>query len=140
MAAAVGGLAAQGCVLDLIVTSPLVRARQTADILAKGLPGHPRVTEASWLEPDVSPEDAAAGLARIVRASRVALVGHEPGLGALAGWLLAAAAPLPFKKGAVACYSPEVWPPDPPVTLAWFVTARMLRRPSRPSRRRSSAR
>src|SRR4029453_8306986 len=39
---AVAGMAAFGVEIDLILTSPLVRCRQTAELLATGLPGRPR--------------------------------------------------------------------------------------------------
>src|SRR4029079_423959 len=38
----VAGMAAFGVEIDLILTSPLVRCRQTAELLATGLPGRPR--------------------------------------------------------------------------------------------------
>jgi phosphohistidine phosphatase len=64
--------------LDMILTSPLVRARQTAEIVARKL----RLTQALIVEERLAPGFAAADLKRILkerRASRgLLLVGHEP--------------------------------------------------------------
>lgn len=87
--------------VELIATSPLVRARQTAEILARRL-GAP-VVETDRLSPGAEPEDFLAWLeGRRERA--VALVGHEPHLGILIGWLCAGEArPLTVLKKGQAC-------------------------------------
>jgi len=101
---AVAGLAALGVQIDLVLTSPLVRCRQTADILADGLPGRPRVQ------------------------ARVALVGHEPDIGHLASKLLGMRRAIEFRKGAVCRIDVDGLPPGGPGRLSWFATPRMLRR------------
>jgi phosphohistidine phosphatase len=64
--------------LDAILTSPLLRARQTAEIVAKKL----RFTQVLFVEDRLAPGFGAAELKRILkerRASRgLMLVGHEP--------------------------------------------------------------
>jgi phosphohistidine phosphatase len=62
--------------LDAIVTSPLVRARQTAQIVAKKL--GMEVQEDALLKPGFDVEALGALLARHRSARRLMLVGHEP--------------------------------------------------------------
>ena len=86
-----------------IWTSQLVRAVQTAEILALtvGLEGGVEV------EGDLAPDESPRGLAKKLRAydgdaSVLALVGHEPGLSAVARELLGEALPFDLNKsGAV---------------------------------------
>jgi phosphohistidine phosphatase SixA len=56
------------------------------------------------------------------------LVGHEPDLGLLAGWLIGSKSPLPFRKGAACRIDLRSWPPDQGGSLIWFATPRMLRK------------
>jgi phosphohistidine phosphatase len=65
-----------GLKLDTIVTSPLVRARQTAKIVAKKL--EMDVQEDVLLKPGFDVEALGALLARHSAARRLMLVGHEP--------------------------------------------------------------
>lgn len=86
--------------LTHIISSPLVRAVQTAELLAQAF-------EVGAVEIDVglSPgPDAAARLLACLAAATpgTALVGHNPGLEEALAQLREGAAPLPFKKGAVA--------------------------------------
>jgi phosphohistidine phosphatase len=89
--------------LDLVLTSPLLRARQTCEIFcaAVGFTGEVRVC------PELVPS-AAPSLAlqlfegeALSGANAIAAVGHEPHLGYLLGLLLTGQGrlPVPFKKG-----------------------------------------
>lgn len=128
----VKGLVAIGVQIDEILTSPLVRARQTADILAHGLPGRPRVRDFPPLEPGRRPKDAMAALGDFSRRKSLALVGHEPGLGELAAALIGLRAPLELKKGAVVLIEAPMMPPAAASgALRWFLTPRILRRLAR---------
>jgi phosphohistidine phosphatase len=84
-----------GC--DQLVTSPLVRARQTGEIaIAAGLlaEGSPSLRVDSALAPGGHPLPLVAEFQRDAsahtRLQRLALVGHEPDLGALAAQLIGA--------------------------------------------------
>lgn len=127
MRRAARGLRTLGVEFDLILTSPFVRARETAVILAGGTSGEPRLVEESWLEPGATPSAVIGGLRAYPRARRVALVGHEPDLGELAAWLVGATSAMTFSKGAVCRFDVTAWPPRPPATLKWFATSRLLR-------------
>jgi phosphohistidine phosphatase len=61
---------------DVILTSPVVRARQTAEIVAAAV-GREMV-EAAWLACGMETADLVRGLAALPRKDFVLLVGHEP--------------------------------------------------------------
>jgi phosphohistidine phosphatase len=123
----VRGLRRLGAEIDLILTSPLVRARQTADIVAEGIGSAPEVIEVDALTPDQSPPAVGAALAPYASVSRIALVGHEPGLGELAAWLVGAREPIEFKKGAVCRIDVPALPPGRNGRLIWLALPKMLR-------------
>lgn len=116
-----------GVALDHIITSPLVRTRQTADIFAELLKSKPSVSQSDALAPAGTSTAVIQELAKHMRKARVALVGHEPNIGELAGRLIGARMPLEFKKGAICRIDFEVFPPKGIGQLRWFVTPRMLR-------------
>ena len=111
---------------DVLLTSPLPRARATAEIAARAFK---RIT------PTVDPALARGTVAGIVAALKthplgaaVAIVGHEPVLSALLAHLLGAAdgERLAFKKGGAALIDL----PDGPTSagrLIWFLKPRILR-------------
>jgi phosphohistidine phosphatase len=128
MRRAVAGLAAIGVELDVVLTSPLRRARETAAILAGGL-GGVAVETLDALAPDGEPRAILRAIEERQSLDSIALVGHEPVLGRLAARLLgggSAGAGFPFKKGAVARLE---WPSaGTPAALEWFLPPRFLRR------------
>jgi phosphohistidine phosphatase len=85
--AVVAGLERRGANPERIVSSPMVRAVQTADIAADTWP---RAARATWdiLAPTEDPAVAAGKLTKLARRCRsVLVVGHEPHLSALAAML-----------------------------------------------------
>ena len=124
---AVRGLRHLDVELDEIWTSPLVRARQTADILAAGLGGKPMVKVLDALAPGQTPAAVVTQLARASRGGRLALVGHEPGLGELAAHLIGAARSLEFRKGGVGRIDVGALNGKRPGSLVWFLPPKMLR-------------
>jgi phosphohistidine phosphatase len=128
MRAAVRGLAALDVEIDVICTSALVRAVQTAEILAKGLAPKARITTLAALAPGSAPARMAEAIAAHAPGACVAVVGHEPGLGELAAWLIGARQPRPLKKGGVCRIDMIEWPPARGQgTLVWAATPKMLR-------------
>jgi phosphohistidine phosphatase len=124
----VSGLDALGVEIGLVLTSPLVRAVETAEIVATGLDSHPEIVEFPTLAPGHTPAKVAEALSNMHRPPKeVALVGHEPDLGALAAWLIGGRSSLVFKKGGVARIDISAWPPVRDGNLAWFATPKMLR-------------
>lgn len=112
--------------LDVIASSKLVRARETAAIVAQNYrldpifidelaPGAPLGRLLEWLA--------------VERASTVAMVGHEPGLSTFASWLISARpeSHLVLKKGG-ACLLEFAGRVDPgAATLHWLLTPAQLR-------------
>ena len=102
-ARAAKGLARAFPEVELLISSPLTRARQTAQILTK-VAGWPKAGERAELAPQTPVVETLASL-RQPRVSRLALVGHEPHLSELIALCLANPAPslrIQMKKGAVA--------------------------------------
>ena len=88
MRKAVRGLARMGVVIDVVLTSPLVRTRQTAEIVAGGLDPRPSLVNLESLAPEGSFAAVVADLAKHAKRTRIALVGHEPNIGELAARLI----------------------------------------------------
>jgi phosphohistidine phosphatase len=122
------GLNALGIGFDQIVTSPLTRTRQTADVIAEELKDHPPIATSDALAPAGSSAAVIQEITRHVRKARVALVGHEPNLGELAAQLIGARAPLEFKKGGMCRIDFDMLPPKGGGMLRWFLTPKMLRK------------
>lgn len=73
--------------IDVLASSPLLRGRQTADIVAAEF-GAPEVTELEELRPESPPDAFVEWLQDAGAKETIALVGHEPHLSELVGWLL----------------------------------------------------
>jgi phosphohistidine phosphatase len=121
------GLARLGVVFDVILTSPLVRARQTADVVASVYDPRPHIVTAESLAPGGAYHALLTELEKQTRRTRIALVGHEPGLGELAARLAGSRHPLELKKGALCRIDVEALPPTGPGTLRWLLTPRIMR-------------
>ena len=126
MRKAARGLARLGVSVDVVLTSPLVRARQTAEIVAAGLDPRPSLVNVDSLAPDGTYAAVIADLEKYVRKSRIALVGHEPMMGELAARLIGSRHPLELKKGAVCRIDVEDLPPAGPGDLRWLLTPKIL--------------
>jgi phosphohistidine phosphatase len=124
----VGGLKELDGIIDEIFTSPLVRARQTADLLAAGVDGRPSVKLLDALAPGTPPPTVMAQLAKAATSRRIALVGHEPDLGELAAFVIGARRPMPFKKGGICRIDVAGLTSKAGGTLVWFVTPKILRK------------
>jgi len=76
-----------GTLPDIVLTSPLLRARQTADEFcqAAGVPG---AVIQGWLACGMTPDMAISELTGFRDFKRVALVGHEPDFSQLIEWIL----------------------------------------------------
>jgi phosphohistidine phosphatase len=115
--------------IDLLASSSLVRARQTADIVAASYPKVERV-EIPSLAPSAAPDEFVTWLAKQSGRDVVAAVGHEPSLSAIVTWLVADRTEpiIELKKGA-ACL---VDFPGPVAAgrglLRWALTPAQLRR------------
>jgi phosphohistidine phosphatase len=87
---------------DVVISSPLPRAYQTAELLIAGLGLPLEISVDDRLRPGASWTDLATSMADHGRAERIALVGHDPDLSeALAD--LSGAASIGLRKGGMAC-------------------------------------
>jgi phosphohistidine phosphatase len=124
---AVRGLVRLGVSFDVVVSSPLVRTRQTAEIVAGGLEPHPHITLLESLAPGGSITAVLTDLEKFAKRGRIALVGHEPAIGELAARLVGSRHAIPFKKGAVCRIDIDALPPAGPGELRWFLPPRVLK-------------
>jgi phosphohistidine phosphatase len=125
----VKGLAKIGVMVDEIWTSPLVRAAQTADLLAEGLGLASRPHVVRWLEPGGDLLRLSDKLAEKAQLAAIALVGHEPDLGTFAAYLTSGVrdAGIELKKGGVACIELDHVRSPIGGRLCWLLTPRQLR-------------
>jgi phosphohistidine phosphatase len=108
---------------DIVLTSPLIRARQTADAFCEAaeIPG---AIIQGWLACGMIPETAMSELSAFRDFERVMLVGHEPDFSILVEWLLGCSGGgVKFKKGALASLS--VSPPSRRGTLNYLIPSKL---------------
>lgn len=83
------GLAKLDLAPDLILASPLRRARETVECLVEGLGGgSPRVRVCPELEPGATPAQLISLLSKDPYHGRTMLVGHQPDIGRMLSFLL----------------------------------------------------
>src|SRR5262249_47316385 len=109
--------------LDVVLTSPLLRARQTAEDLLENWPDpKPELRQCEELAPDAK----ASKLARVLRKLRkdwVALVGHQPDLSAHITWLIGSKkAQLDMAKAGIARITCAEPPDKGTGTLLWLIS------------------
>lgn len=112
-----------------IWTSPLKRARQTAEPVARALDQEEDLIETDALAPDADPSEILKEIQKR-RMERVLLVGHMPHLGKLLGYLITgrAGTVVEMKKGALARVAIEGKTPTLPGTLTLLLTSKALAR------------
>jgi phosphohistidine phosphatase len=114
--------------LDLLATSPFVRAVETADVVAEAYPDI-EVVDAPPLAHGRSPDEVRTWLAARPE-QRIGIVGHEPDLGQLVSWFVfgGAAAGIALKKGG-ACLLRFAGPAESGAAeLKWLLPPKVLRR------------
>jgi phosphohistidine phosphatase len=129
MRAAARGMRAMDLEFDRILSSPYLRARQTADIVASVFSGKVEIWES--LKAEVRPQSAVAALAKVAE-DRILIVGHQPHLGSLVSLLIAGAdVQINLKKGGLCLLTMEAIRPGPCATLEWLLAPSQLRRNGR---------
>lgn len=114
--------------LVAIWSSPLVRAAQTAAILEQACDGRGTLFIVPALAPGVADRVLLEGLTAEDPETTVVLVGHEPGLGSLAGaFVLGTGFALPMKKAGACAIDFDGPPRRRNGTLSWFLPPRVLR-------------
>lgn len=112
-----------------IVTSPHVRAAQTAQILKEVFPGT-EIVSTPTLIPEADPRSFPEWLQEQPARSTLLVVGHEPHLSRLAGWLLAGEqrSLVRMKKGGACCLDVTRGRQPGQAMLQWLLTQGQLRK------------
>jgi phosphohistidine phosphatase len=112
--------------VERVITSPLVRARQTAEIVAGELDLKGALVEDPRIDLGFSIERLASVLRDYQDAQAIMLVGHDPSMTGVIGELIGGAA-IDFKKGGLACV--EIAGTTPPHgRLVWLASPKLLTR------------
>jgi phosphohistidine phosphatase len=127
MARVAKGLRRQVKSIDVLAASPLVRAAQTAAIVAKEY-GEIAVDTVPALDPESAPAAFAAWLRTQRDAEVVAVVGHEPHLGMLVTWLMSGLrdSHVTLEKAGACLLEIEGQPGARSATLRWLLTPEVL--------------
>ncbi|HZS52994.1 MAG TPA: phosphohistidine phosphatase SixA [Bryobacteraceae bacterium] len=120
---------AAGLAPSLILTSPLKRAVQTAEIAKDVLKYKNQLFRTKALAPGATVEQVWDEV-RVHRDERsLLLVGHNPLFSELSGYLLGSNdLQVDFKKGAILRIDVEHFPPTPKGILRWYLTAKLASR------------
>jgi phosphohistidine phosphatase len=119
---AIKKLARRGFAPTLVATSPLVRCRQTAEVICERVCPAPQLVELDSLRPD-SRLDALVAWSNEQEAEELAWVGHAPDVDEMAAALIGSrAGGIEFAKGAVAAIHFDVAIAAGQGDLRWLVT------------------
>lgn len=111
---------------SLIVSSPYLRAVQTAQIAANELGNKGEIVKIEALVPHGSPQSVWHELRAFRDEAAVLVAGHEPLLSRLVAYLLAAPQlKIEMKKAAMVRIDLESFGPAPHGTLRWMMTPRL---------------
>ena len=113
---------------DLIVSSPYVRAQQTAEILAKVLKYKQELAFSEALVPMGNADNIIGEINEKYSVDELVLVGHEPCLSVLIGTLIAGNPELAInlKNGGVCCLSSDDLHTERKAVLEWLLTPKIL--------------
>ena len=126
----VKGLIKLGVQIDLIITSPLVRAIETAEIVSTGLElSKKEMRQTLNLAPGGSIEALFAEIKTHSEVESVALVGHQPDLGNIISKIISddGDAAIQLKKGSVCCLNISETVPALRGEVVWLLAPRELR-------------
>jgi len=109
---------------NIIATSPLTRACETAEIVAKSLDRKDRVEIWDELKPGGDPDTICYHAAQFGEGAAVMLIGHEPGLSNLIGRIITRgdSASLVLAKGGLAKIRNYSFDKKPSGELQWLLT------------------
>jgi phosphohistidine phosphatase len=127
----VKGLVKLGVELDLILTSPLVRAVETAEIVATSVGLNKKeIKQSANLAPGASAEALFAEVKGYAGVESIALIGHQPDLSALVSTIIhsqVGSLSIQLKKGGICCLNVPETVPTLRGDLVWLLTPRQLR-------------
>lgn len=127
----VKGLVKVGVELDLILTSPLARAIETAEIVATSVGlSKKEIKQSANLAPGASAERLFAEIKSHAGVESIALIGHQPDLGGLVATIIqgdAGSLSIQLKKGGVCCLNVTETVPTLRGDMEWLLTPKQLR-------------
>jgi phosphohistidine phosphatase len=113
---------------EAVLTSPLVRAMQTAEIVCRVLECPERLVVCNELAPGCQARSLGPVLQGYASAKAVALVGHNPDFEDMAGALIGGAGgAIVFKKGGICRIDLDHLEPHPGGSLIWHLSPKILR-------------
>ena len=130
MREAAKGLRKLGVMFDLVLTSPLTRAIETAEIVASALGlSKKEIEQTASLSPGAAVRELFAEIKRHNGAEAIALVGHQPDLGEIISVIVQGNTSLAvqLKKGSVCSIKVTETVPTLRGELLWLITPRQLR-------------
>jgi phosphohistidine phosphatase len=111
---------------ELILSSPLVRAVQTAQMAREALGVEAPVEQTALLVPEGSPQKVWEELRGLRNLDAVLLAGHEPLLSTLAAWLLGVPQlQIHMSKAALVCIELKAIHGEPHGVLNWMITPKL---------------
>jgi phosphohistidine phosphatase len=128
MKKAAEGMAKLGLQFDRVVSSPFVRARQTAEIAAQGVGFKKPLQFSTALTPEADVKSFFALIRTFEEDEKVLLAGHEPTMSLFVGALVSQKwdADIEMKKGSL-CRIDVADRADPQGRLKWLLTSKQLR-------------
>ncbi len=124
------GLAGLKLEVTNVITSPLSRSKETAEIAAKVLHRQDLVEVWDELKPEGETSALFRRLSKLKEESVVLLVGHEPYLSGMMGELIAGSGQtrIVLKKAGAARIEVTSFTPKPSGELRWLMTPRQLKK------------
>jgi len=111
---------------SLILSSPLKRAIETAEIAAEALQYQGEIARTGALTPDSAPRDVWAEIRAHRNQASILLAGHEPLFSHTVAWMLGSThAMVEFKKGALMRIDFAAVGGEPRGVLQWMLTAKL---------------
>ncbi len=113
----------------LVLSSPLLRAKQTAQLMREGLSGSPEYRESRSLAPGFQAEDLLEEILALQGEGSVLAVAHQPDVGQCIASLIAHDAPLAIDVVPCAIAKISIRGPvsHPQMKLGWFLTPELVR-------------
>jgi phosphohistidine phosphatase len=118
-----------GVEFDLILSSPYIRACETAEVLADVFKMKSKIVFSDHLIPEGNPELLIGEINEKYTVDSLAIVGHEPYLSALIGWLIADTSKIEInlkKRGVCHLSADDLHHNDHRASLEWLLPPGIL--------------
>jgi len=120
-----------GLEFDFVFTSPLIRCKQTTEIILKRVKSENNVEELNELRPEGNNLELYNKLSKLKQDSLTLLVGHEPYLSELIGEAIGGASRIDLKKGGLARIRTISLQPKIQGELRWLLTPKHMKKISK---------